>query len=133
MAISDLPPIWRFDFGDYTSLGASFQKFLSNLNLFSLAVYNLLNGGIGYENMQRKIYSTTVLASTTTPVSFVNPLPIAPSGVSLVKVLLVGTTNTAITNSVSASNWFFDGTNINVLNVAGLTSGSSYKISLEVS
>ncbi len=129
---NNLPPTWRFSFEDYSSLGASFQKFLSNLNLFTLSVYNLLNGGIGFANMQRAIYSTTVLASTTTPLSFVNPLSIAPSGVSVVKVLLSGATNTAIANAVTACNWYYNGKTIYILNIAGLTSGNTYQISLEV-
>lgn len=132
MASSNLPPVWRFDYGDYTGLGPIFQKFLANLNLFTLAIYNLMNGGIGFSNMQRTIYSTTILAATTTPMTFVNPLPVAPSGVSVVKVLLSGKTNTALTNPVSAANWIFDGENITVLNITGLTSGSTYQISLEV-
>lgn len=132
MPASNLPPIWRFDFSDYASLGPVFQKFLANLNLFTLAIYNLVNGGIGFSNMQRAIYSVNVTAGTTTPLSFVNPLLIAPSGVHLVKVLLQGNTNTAITNAVTASNWFYDGVNINILNIAGLTSGSIYQISVEV-
>jgi len=129
---NNLPPVWRFDFGDYSSLGTVFQKFLSNINLFTLSVYNLMNKGISFENMQRAIYSTTVTAGTLTPLVFVNPLTIPPSGVSLVKVLLVGKTNTALTSAVSAANFFYDGKNINVLNITGLTSGSIYDISLEV-
>ncbi len=132
MASNNLPPVWRFDFGDYTALGAIFQKFLANLNLFTLAVYNLMNKGVGFSNLQRSIYSATVLAKTTTPITLVNPLNVPPSGVAVVKVLLVGSTNTAIANAVSAANWYYDGKNINVLNIAGLTAGSTYDISLEV-
>jgi hypothetical protein len=132
MANSNLPPVWRFDFGDYSALGPIFQKFLSNLNLFTLAIYNLVNGGIGFTNLQRSIYTTTVTAGTTTPLVFANPLSIQPSGVSLVQVQLSGKVNTAIANAVTAANWFYDGKNINILNIAGLTNGSTYKISLEV-
>lgn len=129
---NNLPPVWRFDFGDYTSLGSVFQKFLANLNLFTLSVYSLLNGGIGFPNMQRTIYRTTVTAAAITSLVIVNPLPIAPSGVSVVQVLLEGNTNLPITSSVSAANWSFDGKNINILNIAGLTPGSIYQISLEI-
>lgn len=132
MANSNLPPVWRFDFGDYAQMGATFQKFLANLNLFTLAIYNLVNGGIGFANLQRTIYTTTVTAGATTPLVFVNPLSIQPTGVSLVQVQLSGKTNTAIANAVTAANWFYDGKNINILNIAGLTNGSTYKISLEV-
>ncbi len=132
MASSNLPPVWRFDFGDYSALGSVFQKFLANLNLFTLAVYNILNGGIGFTNLQRSIYTTSVLAGTTTPLVFVNPLTIAPTGLAVVKVLLSGKTNTALTSAVSAANWFYDGKNINILNITGLTNGSTYSISLEV-
>lgn len=132
MAANNLPPLWRFDFGDYTSLGATFQKFLANLNLFSLSVYNLLNKGIGFANMQRTIYSTTVRAGSTTPLTIVNPLSIVPSGVSVAQVQLHGNTNVAITSAVSAANWIYDGKNISILDITGLTNGSTYLISLEI-
>lgn len=128
----NLPPVWRFDFGDYSSMGASFQKFLANLNLFTLNVYNALNGGIGFANMQRVIYSATVTAGATTPLKIVNPLPIAPSGISIVKVTVKDADNTVIANAVSAANWTFDGKNINILNIPGLTNGMTYQISLEI-
>ncbi len=132
MAVQNLPPVYRWDFGDYSDLGATFQKFLSNLNLFSLSVYNALNGGIGFSNMQRSIYSTMVLGAATTPISFVNPLQVQPSGVNLVRITLVGNTAAAIPDAVSVANWYYDGKNINILNIAGLTPGSNYQISLEV-
>ncbi len=129
---NQLPPIFRFSFEDYTSLGATFQKFIANLNLFTLAVYNLLNKGIGFQNLQRTIYSTSVLAGTTTPLVFVNPLGIVPIGLSLVQVNLVGKTNTALTSAVMIGGWFYDGKSINILNLTGLTSGQTYQISIEV-
>jgi vancomycin permeability regulator SanA len=129
---NNLPPVWRFDFGDYLPLGSDFQKFLANANLFTLAVYNALNKGLGFANLQRSLYSTTVLAASTTPLSFVNPLAIAPSGLAVVQVLQTGKVNTALANAVSAANWYYDGKNINVLNISGLTSGQNYQIVLEV-
>lgn len=129
---NSLPPVYRFDLGDYASLGSVFQKFLSNLNLFTLGVYNTLNGGIGFANMQRSIYKQTIYAAATTPITFVNPLPVAPSSVSVVRIFLIGTNNTPLTNAVSAANWYYDGHNINILNVTGLTVNSGYEISLEV-
>lgn len=129
---NNLPPKWLFDFSDYTSLGNIFQKFLANLNLFTLNVYNLLNGGLTFQNMQRTIYKATVLATANTTLSFVNPLDIVPSGLSLVKVLLVSNTNVAITNAVSVANWYYDGVNINILSIPGLTSGQNYELSIEV-
>ena len=127
-----LPSTWRFDFGDYTSLGSAFQKFLANLTTFTQAVYNLLNGGIGFANLQRAIYSVNVTAGSTTPVSFANPLPIPPSGVVVVQVLQQGKTQTAMTTAVFAGNWYYTGSQIVILNVVGLTQGSTYSLSLEV-
>ena len=132
MASNNLPPVWRFDFGDYAALGSVFQKFLSNLNLFTLATYNALNGGIGFANMQRAVYKTSVTGATTTTLSFVNPLSIAPSGVVLAGIALKSAPLTPITTAVSVANWFYDGKNINILSIPGLTSGSVYTISLEV-
>jgi hypothetical protein len=130
---NSLPPIWRWDFSDYTSLGATFQKFLSNLNLFSLAVYNLLNGGIGYANLQQAVYKFTIQASTITSVSFANPLSIAPSAVVLGQVILQGNTSVAIANAVSVGNWLWDGKYIQIGNIAGLTAGSTYNVTVIVS
>jgi hypothetical protein len=132
MQSNNLPPIYRFDWGDYLQLGATFQKFLANLNLFTLGVYNLLNGGIGFANLQRSIYKATVTAGNVTPLSFVNPLSIAPSGLSLVQCLAVGATAQALSSSVSVGNWTYDGKTISVLNISGLVSGVTYQIALEV-
>lgn len=130
MSNNNLPPIWRFDFGDYSSLGSTFQKFLANINLFTLSVYNLLNGGIGFPNLQRVIYRTTFIGTSPATLSFVNPLPIAPSGVVLVKILENGGLNTAV--GVSFANWVYDGVNINILDIPGLNVGFTYQVSLEV-
>lgn len=127
-----LPQSWRWDPADYQQLGVVFSKFIATLNVFGLAVYNLLNGGLGFANLQRSLYSVTVLAGATTALKFVNPLPIAPSGVHVVQAQLVSANPTALTNPVFAGNWYFDGVNISILNVTGLTSGQSYRIVLEI-
>lgn len=128
-----LPSVWRWDFSDYTSLGTTFQKFLSQLNIFALAVYNLVNGGIGYSNLQQSLYTFTVTAGLTTPVSFVNPLSITPSCVTLGRVYQVASNNTAITSPVTVSNFYYDGKAINILNIPGLTNGTTYQITVIVS
>ena len=130
--MSNLPSLWRFDYGDYSQLGSTFQKFLANLNLFTLAVYNILNGGITFENMQRSIYKATITAGEITPMSFVNPLSIPPNGLHLVQALAVGNTTQALTSSVSVGNWTYDGSVINILNISGLVAGVTYQIALEV-
>ncbi len=129
---NNLPPVWRFDFGDYAPLGSVFQKFLANVNLFTLATYNALNGGIGFANMQRAIFKIGVIGATNSTVSFVNPLPIAPSGVTLVGIVLKSSPLTTITSSVSVANWGYDGRNINILSIPGLVVGLSYTLTLEV-
>ena len=73
MAVNNLPQLWKFDPGDYLSLGATFTKFLSNLNIYTQAIYTILNGNVGFANLQRAIYSTTITAGSTTPMKFVNP------------------------------------------------------------
>ena len=129
----NLPPLWRFSAEDYVGLGKIFKGFLDNLNLFTQAVYDLVNGGIGYANLQQSVYSVTVLAGSTTPLSFVNPLVIPPSAVVLGQVVLIANTPTAITNAVCVGNWTFDGKTISILDIPGLTSGQTYKISVVIS
>ena len=132
MASSNLPALWKFDYGDYSDLGATFQKFLGNVNLFTTATYNILNGGIQLQNLQRAIYTATVTAASTTPLAFVNPLPVAPSGLSLVQILQSGKTAVPITSPISVANWTYDGKYINILNISGLTSGNTYQVAIEV-
>ena len=128
-----LPPVYRFDPGDYQGSPSWFQKFISNANLFTLNIYNLMNGGIGFANLQRAVYSTTLTAgSTNTALSFVNPLSISPSGLTLVKCMPLGNTTPPVLGTVSVATWFFDGKSINIPNITGLNAGSSYQFSLEV-
>ena len=132
-ASNPLPPTWRFDPADYAGLPVAFYKFLANLNLFTLAVYNLLNGGIGYANLQQALYTFTVTAGNITSVSFVNPLPIAPSAIVVGKILQLSTTAQALTTAASAANFVYNGTTINILNITGLVSGVTYQITVIVS
>ena len=118
-----LPSIWRFDLGDYTGLGPVFQKFLANLNLFTLAVYNLMNGGIGFANLQRSPYSLKIIGGKVA--SFVNPLPIAPTGITVIQV------SPAPASAVDVSGWSYNGQTITVTPL-GLTSATSYTMVMEV-
>ena len=128
-----LPSTWRWDFGDYTQLGPTFQKFLSNLNIFALAVYNLLNGGIGFSNLQRNVYVTTVTGGASiTSLTFSNPLTIPPSGLTVVQIGLTSGAALSLMGAIGVANWFYDGKNINIVNITGLSAGISYKISIEV-
>ena len=133
---NNLPPTWRFSVEDYTSLGPTFAKFIAVLNLFTLAAYNLFNGGIGFQNLQRSIYSASYIGGATNSggyaLSFVNPLPVPPSGLTLCQISVPGKTTIPVTTAVCVASWFFDGKSINILAIAGLTTGTVYNISLEV-
>lgn len=127
-----LPPVWRFNFGDYVGLGPIFQRFLGMLNSFNQDIFNLMNGGIGFSNMQRSVYKTSIVGSANVSLSFVNPLNIPPTGLALIQIAEAANPLAPISSSVSVANWYFDGQQINILSIPGLTSGIKYNLTLEV-
>jgi hypothetical protein len=131
---SNLPTNRQFKFEDFPDADQWFAPFLNSLNLFVDPVYQILNGGITYQNlMVPRIYTTTI----TTPVSgnvtfnFINPLRIAPSAVLLGNIYQNPSTSTHPTNPTCVY-WHFSQGSIYVDNIPNLTTSTTYVITLVV-
>ena len=133
---SNLPTIQRLKFEDYANSAdwkAAFQSLVNSLNLFMTPVYNILNGGVAYMNLQApQLYTkilTSAAAATGNTFTFTNPLPIAPSAV------IVGNVWTGLPSTHPTTCqvfWHYTGNSVVVDSVTGLTSGSQYTLVLVV-
>lgn len=132
--ISNLPTIQRLKFEDYNraqSWQEGVQLLVNSLNLFMTPVYNILNGNVGYQNLTvPQTYTKTITASTTTTFAFTNPLLISPSAV------IIGNCWSGIPsthpNATLSVFWHLTGNQINIDNIVGLTSGTTYTITLVI-
>lgn len=136
---SNLPPIQRFDAGDFKGSPTWFQvQFLSTLNQFTQAIYDIVNQGVDItQNTKDEIYPITNFtagASATantfnfTPKKFVGQ----PSGVIIGQCVLLGQANpTAIGNPVTLD-WIFQAGQVQILAIYGLTNTATYNINLRV-
>lgn len=135
-SMSNLPTLQRFDAGDYKEAPSWFiQKFLNALNLFTQPTYNILNQGIQVmNNTAQEIYSfslTSGAAATNNTYSF-TPKKFAgkPNGVVLGQCYNASAVvPTAIGNPVTFD-WYWNGSQIKILAIYGLSNGSTYNFSL---
>lgn len=133
---SNLPTIQRFDAGDYPKSSKEFQQFLSTLNLFTQPVYNLLNASLDImQNTKEEIYtfSLTAGASATSNTFTFAPRKFAgkPNGVLIGQCLLSAANPTAVGNPVTLD-WSWNGSQIVILAIYGLTNGSAYSFTLRI-
>lgn len=134
MSASNLPTVYNFKFEDYPGAPQWFGQFLSSLYLFVNPVYQILNGGVTYQNLQvPQTYTATVTApaSGSTTFNFKNPLSITPTAVLLGNVYVSGTPSTHPTNPAQIY-WHFSQGTIYVDNITNLTASTKYVISLVV-
>jgi hypothetical protein len=128
---SNLPVFWRFSIEDYKDMPSSFADFISKLNIFSTGTYNIIDGGITFQNLQQSVYTFEITGGNTsvTTFNFVNPLSIQPSVVIIGHVLQSSAILNPVSTIVHCQSWTFDGTNIN-LPITGLTAGVAYTITV---
>lgn len=135
-ASSSLPTIQRFDAGDYPKASKEFQQFLSTLNLFTQPVYNILNQSLDItQNTKEEIYtfSITAKASAALNIFSFTPRKFAgkPNGVIIGQCQLSGATVAAIGNPVTLD-WVWNGSQVQILAIYGLTNGSTYSFSVRI-
>lgn len=131
---SNLPTIQRLKYEDYArqpDWKQAFEALVASLNLYMTPVYNILNGGIGYMNLQiPQIVTQVITAGATTTFSFVNPLTTAPQAVILGNCWTgLLSTHPAVALQVY---WHYTGTTVIIDNIVGLTAGTSYNLTLVV-
>lgn len=131
---SNLPTSHQFKFEQYPGAPEWFSQFLSSLNLFVDPVYQILNGGIGYQNLTiPQLFTKTITAPATgnTTFTFTNPLRITPSVVLLGNVYVSGNPSSHPTSSVSVF-WHFSQGTIYIDNITNLTASTTYVITMAV-
>ncbi len=131
---SNLPTTRLFRFEDFPGAPKWFSEFLSALNLFVGPVYQILNGGVTYQNLTiPQLYTTTITAPASGSVTFnfTNPLKIVPSAVLLGNVYVSGQPSS---HPISASCvfWHFSQGTIYIDNIPNLTTSITYVLTLAV-
>lgn len=131
---SNLPTNQEFKFENYPGAEQWFQQFLNSLNLFTTAVYQILNGGVTYQNLTvPKTLTRTVTTPASGPVtfSFTNPLRIQPQAVLLGNVYVNGNPSSHPTDA-SCVYWHLSQGSIYVDDIPNLTASTTYVITLVV-
>lgn len=134
MMASNLPTSRRFKFEDFPGAPQWFAEFLRSLNLFVDPVYQILDGGVTYQNLHvPKIHTKmiTTPASGAVTFNFVNPLKITPSAVLLGNVYVSGNPSSHPANPAVVY-WHFSQGTIYVDNVTNLATSTTYVLTLVV-
>lgn len=131
---SNLPTNRRFKVEDYPTAQPWFATFLQALNLFVDPVYQILDGGIGYQNLViPRIFTKTVTtpASGDVAFNFVNPLRITPSAVFIGNIYEQGNPSAHPTDAAVVY-WHSSQGSIYVDNITNLTTSTTYVVTLAV-
>jgi hypothetical protein len=137
--MASLPPFRQFLPEDYQGSPTWFTKFLGNLNIFTLAIYNALNGDLTVQqNLDegRFILSVTGGSSATVwtgPTSFLNPLGSQLADLWITKVVVTGNAvYTPNATAIGPIDWTSSSTTVTINSIPGLTNGVSYSITLRM-
>ena len=130
---SNLPTIQRIKYEDYKDAPAWFAQFLTTLNLFMTAVYNIINRGITYANLSVIApFSFQFVQGSTTGFQFSNPISINPNNVIVGNVYETGNVTAHPSGAVTLF-WHYTNGSIVVDSIVGLTAGVNYTLSVMVS
>lgn len=131
---SNLPTNHQFKAEDYPDAPEYFAQFLNSLNLFIDPIYQMVNGGITYQNLTIPRLFTKIItapASGSVTFNFVNPLRIQPSSVVIGNVYVQGNPSSHPTNPAVVY-WHNSQGSIYVDNITNLTASTTYVITLVV-
>ena len=129
-----LPEVRRLNREDFPKQKDWIGKLLEPLNQFMRTVHQILNKGITIaDNMDAYIKEMTftklsTYPSSDTPLLFRNDLSgyRAPQGVLLLSISESVSNPSVLTDAVTFD-WSYDGTNIEINNITGLTNETKYK------
>lgn len=131
-----LPTVKRFQSEDYKDSPSWFHRFIQAINLYTEPMFNLVNGNLALSsNVNEEIYSFQITSGATaagntylfSPKKFVG----TPSGVIVAQCLPVLAVPTAVGNPVTLD-WTWNGTQIQILAIYGLTNGVVYNIKVRI-
>lgn len=131
---SNLPTNRTFKFEDFPDAEKWFAQFLQALNLFVSPVYDLLNGGITYQNLMiPKTYTQVVTtpAAGSVTFNFTNPLRLNPTAV-LIGNIYENQKPSTHPSSATSVYWHASQGSIYVDNIPNLTASTTYVITLVV-
>lgn len=132
--VSNLPTNRTFKVEDFPGAEPWFAQFLNSLNLFVDPVYQILNGGITYQNLMvpqtyTKIITTPAAGSVT--FNFTNPIRLLPKAVLLGNVYVNGNPSSHPASATCVF-WHSSQGSIYVDNIPNLTASTTYVITLVV-
>jgi hypothetical protein len=137
--MASLPPFRSFLPEDYQGSPTWFTKFLGNLNIFTLAVYNALDADLTVpENLAEARFTLNITGGSSAtswngPTSFKNPLASQLSDLWVTKVVINGNTvYTPVTTSIGPIDWTASASTVTINSIPGLTNGVEYTISLRM-
>lgn len=131
---SNLPTSRQFKFEDFPGAEQWFAQFLNALNLFVDPVYQILNGGVTYQNLLIPKTFTKIIttpASGATTFNFTNPIRITPQAVLLGNVYVNGNPSSH-PSSATCVYWHFSQGTIYVDDIPNLTAATTYSVTLVV-
>lgn len=137
--MASLPPFKQFLPEDYEGAPNWFSKFLSNLNIFTLSLYNAVDGNLNvFTNLAEARFTLNVTGgssatSWTGPTSFKNPLGVQLNDLWITRIVIDGqpvyTPNTA---TIGPIDWQASTTTVQINAIPGLTNGTQYTITLRM-
>lgn len=136
---ANLPSIKRFFNEDFQGSPPWFQRFISQLNLYTDPIYNLLNGSLvpgintAEENYTLEVTNASATGSANTFLFTPQTFKGTPQGILLGQCLWNTETGlaTAIGNSVTFD-WVWTGSQVSILAIYGLTAAESYTLNLRI-
>lgn len=136
MAILPASTSRKFNPADYKGLPVQFTgRFLSQLNLFTDPVYTALSNGLTFQQNFNAQYYTQILKAGSTPTtnafSFKSTISGPPIEVIKAACNVADDPIKPISSAVDFS-WYHNAGVIFVTAVSGLTSGTTYKLTLRV-
>lgn len=131
-----LPTFKRFQTEDYKDAQPWFSRFIQSLNLYTEPIYNILDGNISpFSNANEETYLLKITAGAAaadnTALFAPKRFKGVPSGVVVAQCLPVAAVPTAVGAQVTLD-WFWNGTQIQILAIYGLTVGEVYNINVRI-
>ncbi len=131
---SNLPTSQDFKYENFQGAPEWFAQFLVSLNLFVGPVYNILNGGVNYQNLTipklfTKVFTTPATGFVT--FNFPNPLRINPS-VVLIGNLYEGTNTSVHPIDSTMAYWHLSQNVIYIDDIPNLTAATTYTTTLAI-
>lgn len=129
---SNLPTTQNFKFEDYPDAPEYFAQFLNALNYFVGPINQMVNGGITYQNLMIPQLFTKVIttpASGSVMFNFTNPLKIQPKAVVPGFISVTGNPSSHPSAATSVY-WHLSQNSIYIDNIVGLSTSTSYTITL---